>query len=208
VIGDRVALGTAVNTESPGAARENEVWLDVDEPNVGTATAALARSPFRALDSTARADVEAEARQDPLARGTLLALVGTAAVALFLAALGLALAVRADLRDDSGEHFDLEAQGASPAFLRRVVRARAATVSAVGLVGGIATGFCLLLLVTRVVTVTARGGDAEPPLAVVLDPVFVVVGVLVFGLLGALLVGSATRTAFGGERGPAYRETD
>ena len=82
-------------------------------------TAALTRPPFRVLDATVRDDVEAEARRDPLAHGTLLALIGTAAVALILAALGLALAVRADLRDDSGEHFDLEAQGASPAFLRR-----------------------------------------------------------------------------------------
>ena len=29
VIGDRIALRTAINTESPGAARENEVWLEV-----------------------------------------------------------------------------------------------------------------------------------------------------------------------------------
>ena len=154
------------------------------------------------------ADVEAEARRDPLAKGTLLALLGTAAVALLLAALGLTLAVRADLRDDTGEHFDLEAQGASPAFLRRVVRARAATVSAVGLVGGLATGLALLLLVTRVVTVTARGADAEPPLAVVVDLALVVAGVVVFAVVAAVLVGGATRRAFAGERGPAYRETD
>ena len=160
------------------------------------------------LDATARADVEAEARRDPLARGTLLALIGTAAVALLLAALGLTLAVRADLRDDTGEHFDLEAQGASPAFLRRVVRARAATVSAVGLAGGLVTGLALLLLVTRVVTVTARGADAEPPLAVVVEPALIVVGVVGFAVVAALLVGGATRRAFADERGPAYRETD
>ena len=152
--------------------------------------------------------MEREARRDPLARGTLLALVGTAAVALLLAALGLALAVRADLRDDSGEHFDLEAQGASPSFLRRVVRARAATVSAVGLLGGIATGLALLLLVTRVVSVTAGGVEAEPPLAVVVDPLLVLVGIAAFALVAALLVGGATRRAFAGERGPAHRETD
>jgi FtsX-like permease family len=208
VVGDRGALRTAINTAAPGAARENEVWLDAEPDRLEEITDALTRAPYRALDVTAQADVEAEARRDPLAHGTLLALVGTAAVALFLAALGLALAVRADLRDDGGEHFDLEAQGASPAFLRRVVRARAATVSAVGLFGGIATGLGLLLLVTRVVTVTARGGDAEPPLAVVVDPAFVVLGVALFALLSVVLVGGATRRAFAGERGPAYRETD
>ena len=207
VIGDRAALGTAINTSSPGVARENEVWLDVKPERLDGVTDALTRAPFRALDSTVRTDVEAEARRDPLAHGTLLALIGTAAVALLLAALGLALAVRADLRDDGGEHFDLEAQGASPAFLRRVVRARAATVSVVGLVGGIVTGLGLLLLVTRVVTVTARGGDAEPPLAVVVDPALLVVGVAAFAVLAVVLVGVATRRAFAGERGPTYRET-
>jgi hypothetical protein len=208
VIGHRIALRTAINAAAPGAARENEVWLDVEPDLLDDVTRALARPPFRVLSATVQDDVEADARRDPLAHGTLLALTGTAAVALLLAVLGLALAVRADLRDDGGEHFDLEAQGASPVLLRRVVRARAATVSAVGLVAGIATGVTLLLLVTQVVTVTARGGDAEPPLAVVVDPTVVAVGVAAFAVLAALLVGASTRRAFGGKRSPAYRETD
>jgi hypothetical protein len=208
VVGDRLALRTAINTASPGAARENEVWLDVEAERIDTVARVLAQRPFRVLATTVRSEVEADARRDPLAQGTLLALIGTAAVALILAALGLALAVRADLRDDRGEHFDLESQGASPALLRRVVRARAAAVSAVGLVGGIAAGLALLLLVTRVVTVTSRGGDAEPPLAVALDPAPVVAGTLVFVALAAALVGAATRRAFAGERGPSYREIE
>lgn len=208
VVGDRGALTTAIETVAPGAARANEIWLDVPPDDVERVAAALTRAPFRPLDTTVRAEVEAEARSDPLARGTLLALAGTALVALLLAALGLVLAVRADLRDDSGEHFDLEAQGAAPAFLRRVVRARAATVSAVGLAGGLLTGLLLVLLVTRVVTVTAGGGEAQPPLAVVIDPALVVAGVALFAALAAALVGAATRRAFAGSRGPAYRETD
>lgn len=208
VIGDRTALRTAINTAAPGAARENEIWLEPQTDRTEEVALALTRPPFRVLDAIVRTEVEADARRDPLAYGTLLALAGTAAVALLLAALGLALAVRADLRDDSGEHFDLEAQGAAPTFLRRVVRTRAATVSAVGLVGGLVTGLALLLLVGRVVTVTARGAAAEPPLAVVVDPALVVLGVAVFAGLAALLVGGATRHAFAGARGPSYRETD
>jgi hypothetical protein len=208
VVGDRIALRTAINAAAPGAARENEVWLDVEPERAENVARALTQAPFRVLQPTVRSQVEEEARRDPLAHGTLLALVGTAAVALLLAALGLALAVRADLRDEGGEHFDLEAQGASPALLRRVVRARAATVSAIGLVGGIATGVALLPLVTRVVTVTARGGDAEPPLAVVVDPILVLGGIAAFAIVSAMLVGGATRHAFAGERGPAYRETE
>ena len=208
VVGDRVELGTAINTAAPGGARENEVWLDVAPENVEAAAHTLQRPPFRALDATVRADVEAEARRDPLARGTLLALIGSALVALILASLGLALAVRADLRDDRGEHYDLEAQGSSPSFLRRVVRVRAATLSVVGLAAGIATGLGLLVFVTRVVSVTARGGIAEPPLAVVVDPALVAAGIGLFALLASLLVGGATRRAFAGARGPTHRETD
>jgi hypothetical protein len=208
VVGDRVALRTAINAVAPGAARENEVWLDIPSERADEVASALARPPFRVLEATLRSDIEAEAGRDPLAHGTLLALAGTAAVALLLAALGLALAVRADLRDDGGEHFDLEAQGAAPSFLRRVVRVRAATVSAVGLLGGIATGLALLLLVTRVVTVTARGADAEPPLAVVVDPLLVGAGVAAFVVVAALLVGASTHRAFANPRGPHYREVD
>jgi len=208
VVGDRIELRTAIDTVSPGAGRENEVWLDVPSDRVSEVADELARPPYRALSSTVRADVEAEARHDPLAHGTLLALLATAVVALVLAALGLALAVRSDLRDDRGEHHDLEAQGSSPAFLRRLVRTRAAALSAVGLLAGTATGIGLLSLVARVVSVTARGGTAEPPLAVVVDPLLVTAGIAVFALLTAALVGGATRRAFAGKRGPSYRETE
>ena len=56
----------------------------------------------------------AEARDDPLGHGTLLALDSAAVVALLLAALGLALTVLSDLRDDRGDLYDLESQGAEP----------------------------------------------------------------------------------------------
>jgi hypothetical protein len=208
VVGDRIELRTAIDTVSPGAGRENELWLDAPPDRVPEVARALSRPPYRALATTVRADVEAEARHDPLAHGTLLALLATALVALVLASLGLALAVRADLRDDRGEHYDLEAQGSTPAFLRRVVRARAAGLSVAGLVAGLATGLGLLALVTRVVAVTARGGTPEPPLAVVVDLRLVVLGVAVFALLSAALVGTATQRAFAGARGPSYRETE
>jgi hypothetical protein len=59
--------------------------------------------------------------------------------------------------------------------------------------------------VTRVVSVTARGGFAEPPLAITLDSAVVVAGVVAYTLLAALLVGTTTRRAFSEPRGPARR---
>ena len=208
VVGDRGSLGTAINTAAPGAGRESEIWLDVPPARVRAVADVLARPPYRALATTVRSEVEAEARRDPLAQGTLLALGAAALVALVLASLGLALAVRSDLRDDRGEHYDLEAQGSSPAFLRGVVRTRAAAVSLVGLVAGLVTGIGLLALVTRVVSVTARGAGAEPPLAAVVDPWLVLAGIALFALLASALVAGSTRRAFAGLRGPVYRELD
>jgi hypothetical protein len=205
VVGDRAALRTALNTAAPGSARENEAWLDLGDASPSAVAAAFEESPLRALETASRAELEEDARRDPLARGTLLALGAAALLALVLAAVGLALAVRSDLRDDRGELYELEAQGASPSFLRRVVRSRAVAVSAVGLVAGIATGLVLVQLVTRVVSVTARGGFAEPPLVATVDVLVVLAGLAAYVVMAALLVGATTRSAFAESRGPSSR---
>jgi FtsX-like permease family protein len=205
VIGDRATLRTAINAAGPGAARENEAWLELGEKRLPVVMAALSRAPLRVLSSTARSDLEQDARRDPLAQGTLLALGAAAVVALILAAIGLTLAVRSDLRDDRGELYDLEAQGASPSLLRRVVRLRALALSIAGLLAGAVTGLVLVMLVTRVVAVTARGGFAEPPLVMEVDVAVVAAGVAAFVALAVLLVGSTTRRAFAGARGSRIR---
>jgi len=202
IVGDRGALRTAINAAAPGAARENEVWLDASDERLPAVADALARRPFHVLAVTTRADLEDESRRDPLAHGTLLALGAGALLALVLAAVGLALAVRSDLRDERSELYELEAQGGSPPLLRRVVRSRALALAVTGLLAGGVTGFVLVTLVTRVVSVTARAGFAEPPLAATVDPLVVCAGIAAYALLAALLVGAATRRAFAEPRGP------
>jgi hypothetical protein len=202
VVGDRRALRTATNAASPGAARENEAWVAISADGLRGATVALERPPFHVLAVTTRAGLEEDARQDPLAHGTLLALGAAALMALALAAIGLALAVRADLRDERSELYELEAQGASPALLRRVIRSRALALASAGLVAGGLTGFLLLALVTRVVSVTARAGFAEPPLVATVDPLVVCAGVAAYALVAALLVRATTGRAFEEPRGP------
>ena len=78
-----------------------------------------------------QAETLARLRADPLARGALFTLAGTAAVALLLALLGLLLAVVGDVRDERGELFDLEAQGAAPSTVRAHLRLRALLVAVV-----------------------------------------------------------------------------
>ena len=115
MIGDITSLETAVNAQVPGAGETNEVWLDVPSGGTDAAMAALAQPPFRGVESVSRAELLDEARDDPLGHGTLLALDSAAVVALLLAALGLALTVLSDLRDDRGDLYDLESQGADRA---------------------------------------------------------------------------------------------
>ena len=118
--------------------------------------------------------------------------------------MGLVLAIRADLRDDRGELVDLEAQGATPALLRRVVAARAALVGAVGRRSAASlAGVVLAFLVTRVVSVTARADAPEPPLATTVDPLSLVLGgIAVRGRRAPRSSALTTRRAFADPRGP------
>src|SRR5262249_56052578 len=86
---------------------------------------------------TYQSRVEASLRDDPLARAVLWTLAGLALVGFALALAGLAVAVTTDVRDERGELFDLEAQGARPSALRRHVRLRAGGLPALRLTRGI-----------------------------------------------------------------------
>ena len=105
-----------------------------------------------------------------------------AIVALGLALAGILLTVLGDLRDDSGELLDLEAQGASPSLLRRIVRLRALTVAAAGLVAGAFAGLALTAVVTDLVGLTARATAPEPPLVLDVDAIVVAAAVVAYAL--------------------------
>ena len=202
VVGDVDALGAALNAERPGSARVGEVWVGVRDDGAARVAAALGRAPFDVLEVDSRRALEAEARRDPIAHGTLLILVVAAAVALILALAGLVLTVLGDLRDERGTLFDLEAQGAAPATLRRVVRLRALLVALAGLAAGAVTGLCLGVLVTDLVSLTARASEAEPPLRLDLDPLVVSGALAVYAALAVVLVLAATARSFAADRVP------
>jgi hypothetical protein len=202
VLADLGALSTAIDAASPGGAGVSEVWLEASSGRDADVAATLSRPPFSALATTSRQALERDARRDPLGHGTLLALAAAALAALVLAAAGLVLAIRADLRDDRGELTDLEAQGATPGLLRRVVAARATLVALVGVASGVVAGTALALLVTRVVSVTARADAPEPPLVTTIDPLTVAVAAALFAVAAVALVALTTRRAFADPRGP------
>ncbi len=110
VVADTETAATLLDTRSPGLGTTDELWLDVPASRNAATASLLAHAPFTQLTVQSRAATLAQLQRDPLGRGALLTLAGTAAVALLLALLGLLLAVVADVRDDRGELFDLEAQ--------------------------------------------------------------------------------------------------
>ena len=157
VVADLPTWLTAANTAQPGVATASELWLDRRPPS---------GLPLTLASQQARTN---ELTSDPLARGAISLLLVTALVGLALAAVGLLLTVVGDLREERGSLQDLEAQGATPADLRRHLRLRAAVVGILGLAAGIAAGAIVGALVVAVVSVTAGAENALPPLALAFD---------------------------------------
>ena len=158
VVADLATWLAAANTLEPGVATPSELWLE---------SRAAARPAARR--STSQRARERELTSDPLARGAISLLLVTAIVGLALAAVGLLLTVVGDLRDERGALFDLEAQGSTPAELRRHVLLRAAVVGGLGIAAGVGAGAIVGALVVAVVTVTAAAENALPPLALTFD---------------------------------------
>ena len=177
-----------LNSEGPGSATPSEIWLTA-RPK---AAAALEQRPFNLLAIASQSALAAKIRSDPLARGTLAILAVTALVALALALVGLLLTVLVDVRDESGELFDLEVQGASPADLRRHLRLRALIVIVAGIAGGVATGAALTGLVVSVVRVTAGATAPVPPLIVGVSWPLLLGGSAAFVVAAAAVVALAT----------------
>ena len=198
VVADEAAVATAVAADSPADALPGELWLGVPAADAARVGHTLAAAPFSSLQVGSRRAVERSLRQDPLARGLVLALAAGAVLALLLALAGLLLAVTSDLRDERGTLADLEAQGLPPAELRLHVRLRAAMLVAAGLIGGVGVGAALVLAVRDALLTAATIGNPMPPLQTAVPWVAIALGVLVLGAVAALAVEGPVRLALRG----------
>ena len=196
VVADTSLLSTALNSDVPGTGVPNEVWLSVSPDRAGDVARALAKPPFAVLAVRSKASYADAVRGDPLARGSLVTTAAAAAVALVLSVVGLALLLFADLRDDRGELFDLEAQGAAPAALRRHLRLRVFLVASVGIAGGLLAGLVLSALVVDLVTLTATVAAAEPPLLLRIEWSQLALALAAYVAFVALVVALVTANAF------------
>jgi hypothetical protein len=192
VVADLPTWLVAANTVEPGTTTASELWLDAPP----SAAQRLSQRPFSLLDVASQRATTSALRSDPLARGSLALLLITGIVAAALAAVGLLLTVVGDLRDESGELFDLEAQGATPRDLRRHLLLRASIVGVLGVGGGIIAGAVVSALVVSVVTVTAGAGIALPPLRLAVDWRVAGIGLAALAVVSTLAVLLAARNAY------------
>lgn len=194
VLADEGHAFAFLNTRDPGSGVPNEMWLD---PAASTAEQALERKlrrpPFDVLEQRLQSRLRADLRTDPLARASLLMIMAGAAVALALALAGVLLVLATDVRDEQRELFDLAAQGASPAQIRRHLRLRGALLLGLGSAGAVATAAAASAAVVDLVRVTAAGAIPEPPLLLALDWRSLALAFAAYAVVGAAIILTVTR---------------
>jgi hypothetical protein len=188
---------SALDGAAPGAGRPDEAWIRVDDPaRLDSVRSALGQAPFRTATIRSRAGLETAAVGDPFSSSILTAFAAAGAAGLLLAALGLALGALADVRDETGELRDLEAQGVGPRALRRQVAARTLLLAVGGTAAGLAMGLGLAAVVTGALGVGADGTVPVPPLVIDLPWGGILAAVAVPLIAAAVLAGIAAGRAF------------
>ena len=188
-------LVLAINGVLPGTGHPDEMWIrTADAATAARVSAALAQPPFRAALVRSRFTVAAERTADPFAGALVAALLAAALTGLALAGLGLGLGAVADLRDETGELADLEAQGVPPSTLRALAQARTVLLAGGGVVAGLVAGVVLTVVTTSALALAAGATVAVPALRIVLPwPTLIVVALLPLGTASLLVTVLAQR---------------
>ena len=114
------ALQRTLDADSPGSGTPGEIWLG----GGGRVDPGVRAAPYNRLVLQVRADAEARLVADPLARGAAALLLLAALAAAAVAVVAVALVVRSDLSSGADDLLTLEADGATPASLRRLLAIR------------------------------------------------------------------------------------
>jgi hypothetical protein len=207
IVVERGSLVTALNAANPGTGFTTELWLDAARPSDALALERrLAQPPYDVLAVDSRSALDERLQSEPIARGSLLLLVASALVAIALTLVSVTLGLVADVRDSRAELYDLEAQGAAPAGLRRQLAVRALVVAAAGLVSGLVAGAALSRLAVGLVSLTAGAADAEPPLVLVVDWAVVAGGLVAAAAAVGIVLAGISAAAFRGPTAGRFAE--
>jgi hypothetical protein len=164
IVADQRTLSSALDAQSPGQGRTDELWISTTR--AASLRATLARGPFAQLVGSFRLDAERQLRSAPVVRAVLGTLIGATILAGALAVVGLLVSLLGAGRDERIER-DLIAQGIGPRGVRRELRIRLMLAAVLGVAVGLAIGVILTRL--AVATVRAAGTVAvpRPPLVTV-----------------------------------------
>jgi hypothetical protein len=180
IVADEPTLAAALDAQSPGQGRANELWIST--AHLERLRAALDQGPFAQLSSSFRADAEHQLRAAPVARAVLGALIAATALSGALAVVGLLAALLGASRDGHIER-DLIAQGVGPRGVRSELRLRLMVAGVLGVLVGLGIGVVLTRM--AVATVQAAGTVAAPR-----PPLVTVAPWSQLGLLGLVALGA------------------
>jgi ABC-type antimicrobial peptide transport system permease subunit len=162
IVADYDTASAFLNEVTPGIAPPTEAWFfNTQSP---TFAAKLQKLPFRLSGLVSEQQNQQALLEDPLASGTRSLLLATTIIAALLGLLGLLVAIRAMLRDESSILAEYEALGIRPSVLARSTATRLTALSLVGIAAGIGGGLLAVRLVGSLVAVTAGGGVPLPPI--------------------------------------------
>jgi hypothetical protein len=179
---DVAGLAQVLDDRDPGRGSVGEVWLAAADGRTAALDDALGQAPYDRLAVALRSAAQDQLATDPLAVGASSLLAASALLALAVVVVALVLLVVGERRDDAAELYAWESDGVAPGTLRRVLVARSLSVVAVAVPAGILVGLVLSTATAALVTVTAVGTAATPPLALAVGPGWVA------AVLGAALV--------------------
>jgi len=179
---DLEPLLLAMNARDPGSGVPNQILVRAPSDEAANAAAtALGKDPFPPVIVQSRPALEAARDDDPFAVGILWGLAAGAVAGIVLSLAGVLMAAAAELRDERGELWELEAEGLVPRRIARLLVLRTGLLAGSGAVLGIVIGIALAWLAAQTIS-SSTGADPVPPLVLVAPAIQIV------GLAAAVLV--------------------
>ena len=186
VLADREVVTALLNRTAPGTAPVSQVWLAVPDSSLPAVRQVLDDSPATSATLRYRSDVARAIAEDPVAARSLTLLGAAGSIALMLAMVATAAAVRADAEETEADQYALELDGTPPDRLRALLRWRTGLAVLLGVPIGVLGGLVVTAVAVQIMVVGPGGGPVQPGLRVVLGS-STILTVIVAAVLGGLL---------------------